>query len=283
METIVGDLRRSVVGRRISFVWSDLPKNKLPDLTKLRGVKISGIERRGKNILFYLEGGRNNLLLVVHPRMTGHFLLGRWEIPKNAKQRIEPVSGNGPLAEKINSYIHLILAFTDGEMLGLSDVRKFSKVLFGGAEGLKDYFKKLGPDALSSELTFEKFRERIAKNRPIKSVLLDQALVAGVGNIYSDEILWLAKIDPRRPASGLKRKEQQRIYSAMRSVLRQAVKSRGTSFSDFRDLRGEKGGYGKKRLVYGLAGTPCQRCRTPIVAIKISGRTSSFCPNCQRE
>ena len=284
MQTMVNDLRRAVVGRRISFVWSDLPKRKLPELGRLTGTRIEAVSRRGKNILFLLSRSRKKFLFVVHPRMTGHFLLGRWALSKNSRLRPRPLASSGPMVEKVNSYLHLILAFADGEMLGLSDARKFSKLLFGPEKevGALEYFGKLGPDALSPSLTLPEFRRRIYKNKPVKTVLLDQAIVSGIGNIYSDEILYAAGIDPRRQAAQLSKEEAGRIYKAMRSILREAVKVRGTSFSDFRDLRGRKGGYGERRLVYGLSATPCRRCRTPIVSIKIGGRTSSFCPVCQK-
>lgn len=280
---MVDDLRRAVVGREISFVWSDLPESKLPKLEGLTGAKIEAVSRRGKSVVFLLSRSRNNFLFVVHPRMTGHFLLGRWTVSKNSRARPRPLNASGELAEKVNSYLHLILAFVDGEMLGLSDVRKFSKLLFGPAEEVdaSEYFAKLGPDALSPSLSLNEFYKRIFINKPIKAVLLDQTLISGIGNIYSDEILYAAKINPRRSAAELTREEDRRIYRAMRSILRSAVKSRGTSFSDFRDLRGKKGGYGERRLVYGLAATPCSRCRTPIISVKIGGRTSSFCPVCQ--
>ncbi len=279
---MVNDLRRAVVGRRISFVWSDLPKRKLPELDGLAGARIEAVSRRGKNILFLLSRSGKKFLFVVHPRMTGHFLLGRWALSKNSRPR--PLAPSGPLAEKVNSYLHLILAFADGGMLGLSDARKFSKLLFGPEKEVSalEYFGGLGPDALSPSLTLPEFRRRIPKNKPIKAVLLDQAIVSGIGNIYSDEILYAAGIDPRRRAAELTEEEAGRIYKAMRLILREAVKVRGTSFSDFRDLRGRRGGYGERRLVYGLSNTPCRRCRTPIVSIKIGGRTSSFCPVCQK-
>ncbi|MDE2144759.1 MAG: bifunctional DNA-formamidopyrimidine glycosylase/DNA-(apurinic or apyrimidinic site) lyase [Patescibacteria group bacterium] len=285
VQTIADDLSRSIIGRKIISVWSDLPKNKLPNLAEIRGATVRTIDRRGKNILIYLSKNKDSLLLLVHPRMTGHFLLGRWMIPKSKNGKIKPAATAGPLAEKVNSYVHLVFTLSGGEMLGLSDARKFSRIVFGKAERVEklNELKKLGPDALSPQLTAASLKKIILKkNRPIKAVLLDQTAVAGIGNIYSDEILWLARISPLKTSSKLKDAEARKIYSAMRAILKKAVRLRGTSFSDFRDVSGSKGGYGEKRLIYGLAGHPCRRCGSAISKIKISGRTASFCPLCQR-
>ncbi len=280
---MVDDLRRSIIGKKICSVWSDLPGKNLPDFRDIRGATIKTVDRRGKNILVYLSKGKEDLLLLVHPRMTGHFLIGKWVIA--GRKKPEPVLKNGPLSEKTNSYIHLIFTLGDGEMLGLSDARKFSKIIFGKAARVEklNELNKLGPDALSPKLTEPAFQKIISsKNKPIKAVLMDQSAVAGIGNIYSDEILWLSKINPLRKAPVLKDEEIRSIYSAMCSILKKAVRLRGTSFSDFRDTGGRKGKYGERRLVYGLASRPCVRCGSIIAKAKVSGRTASFCPECQK-
>ncbi|MCL5006546.1 MAG: DNA-formamidopyrimidine glycosylase [Patescibacteria group bacterium] len=284
VSTMVDDLRRSVIGKKIKSVWSDLPPGKLPRLTGLCGATIKAVDRRGKNVLIYLEKTGQDSVLAVHPRMTGHFLIGRWRIPRSRKEKIKPLSADVFLNEKTNSYIHLVFVLSGGEMLALSDVRKFAKInLAAAGETETGGLEKLGPDALSPKLTLNKFVKAIGqRKKPIKSVLMDQKLLSGIGNIYSDEILWTAEIDPRRSAEGLSSGEIKRIYSAMRLLLLRAVRLRGTSFSDFRDARGRKGHYGDKRVVYGLFAYPCKRCGTPIAKTKIGGRTASFCPNCQK-
>lgn len=290
VQTVVDDLNKKIIGSKIIGVWFDAPKiikkPKPKDFSRLvKGSIIEKIKRRGKNIFIYLSQGSNvksqRFLLLIHQKMTGHLLVGRWRVKENKITPLNPTS----LSEKVNSYIHLIFYLDDGRMLGLSDLRKFAKVLCGSAEeieGLPDLLK-IGPEPLTTDFNSNKFKKIIGKEkRKIKLVLMDQEVIAGIGNIYSDDILWQAKIHPFKPASNLSIKELRDIYKAMKIILKKAIKLRGTSISDFRDTDGKAGGYGRIRLVYRLEGKPCKRCQTPIKRVKMGGRSAHFCPKCQQ-
>ncbi|MEX2033235.1 MAG: bifunctional DNA-formamidopyrimidine glycosylase/DNA-(apurinic or apyrimidinic site) lyase [Candidatus Colwellbacteria bacterium] len=286
VETIVNDLNRKVVGRRIVGVWTDWPKMiKTGDeaLRKgIKGVKIKFVRRRGKNILIDLDKDR---LLLIHQKMTGHLLVGKWKIKKeDPKYRPVPLV-KGPLQERVNDFIRLIFYLDNGQMLGLSDMRRFAKVLFGKREFIENLkeLKNLGVDPTDPKTTFKDFAAAITKRtRNIKQVLMDQTVISGVGNIYADDILWFVRIHPLRRANDLTDRELKNIWLATRSILKKAIKLRGTSTADFRDTSGKPGRYGMELLAYQRTGKPCKRCKTPIKRIKIGGRSAHFCPRCQK-
>jgi len=283
VQTIVDDLNKKILGRKINGVWFDAPKIiKEPrgrGLEKqIKGLKITTVKRRGKNILIYLS---RDFLLLIHQKMTGHLLVGKWQIAN--RKPIPSISG--PIKEKVNDYIHIIFYLDNGWMLGLSDLRKFAKVLFGQKEKIEKMpdLAKLGVEPLDKNFTFFKFRNLIhAETRKIKQVLIDQEVIAGIGNIYSDEILWRAKIHPFKPANKLNEAELKKIYAATREILKKAIKLRGTSISDFRDTSGKEGAYATVRYAYQREDEPCPRCKTPIRRIKLGGRSAHYCPKCQK-
>jgi formamidopyrimidine-DNA glycosylase len=166
-------------------------------------------------------------------------------------------------------------------MLAFSDLRKFAKAELWESDRLE--FPDLGPEPLSALFDFEKFKKTIkGKRGKIKQVLMDQRVVAGIGNIYSDEILFKAKISPLKETSFLSVAELKRIYLAMKKILALAIKLGGESISDFRRLSGEKGYYDKARKVYRKTGEPCpRRCGGVVKRVKIGGRSAHFCPKCQ--
>lgn len=294
VETVVRDLQQRVVSRQIVAVWTDWPKmiKDFERQDRLRvsekavahfkkhvvGLMIERVARRAKNILIYLSGGH---LMLVHQKMTGHFLIGRWKISGGRSIALSP---KAIVDDSFNHYVHLIFDLDNGQQLGLSDVRKFAKVLFGKSEQIEALpeLAELGPDALDSRLTTEQFSNLIlSESRAIKPVLMDPFVVAGIGNIYSDDILWRARVHPKTRASKLSFGQVHAIFKAMRVVLAKAVKLRGTSTTDFRDTSGEEGGYTEHRLVYQRTGEPCGRCKTAIRRIVIGGRSAHFCPKCQ--
>ena len=301
VQTIVNDLNKKIIKRRITGVWFDTPKlikrPKPEDLRfKIKDLRISGIKRRGKNILIYLSqkpkvlpcrqaGKSQKFLLLIHQKLTGHLLYGKWNVKREkGKDRIIPLI-KGPLEEKVNNYIHLIFYLDNGWQLALSDLRKFAKVLFGLKEEIENSpdLKSLGPEPLDKSFNFSIFQSAILKNKgKIKQVLMDQEVIAGIGNIYSDEILWQAKIHPLRRVNELTVNELKGLYSAMRKILTKAVRLRGTSTSDYRDTTGKPGAYAKIRKAYQREGEPCPRCKTLIKRIKIGGRSAHYCPACQR-
>ena len=189
------------------------------------------------------------------------------------------------MEEKVNTYIHLMFFLDSGKMLALSDLRKFAKVELWKTEELKNSkeFKKLGPEPLAKNFTFKRFKEALKKKKgKIKQVLMNQEIIAGIGNIYSDEVLWLVKIHPFKNVSELNEEELKKIYNAIQRILKKAIELHGESFSDYRDPEGRKGRFDKMRKVYRREGEKCSRCRTEIKRAKIGGRSAHFCPKCQK-
>ncbi len=294
VETVVRDLRKHVVGDRIVGVWTDWPKAiKNPaaqsrirvDEAAVRqfkknviGRSIEAVSRRGKNILIQLSGAHT---LLVHQKMTGHFLLGFWRITPHGAVGVSPAS---VVEDSYNHHVHLIFELSSGRQLGLSDVRKFAKVLCAPTAVIEELpeIRALGPDALGATLTSAQLCGLLARQRrPVKQVLMDPKVVAGIGNIYADDILWCAMVHPGRSAATLQKAEVRNIYQAMRFVLAKAVRLRGTSTSDFRDVAGLEGGYTGHRLVYQRTGEPCSRCKAPIERMVIASRSAHYCPHCQ--
>ncbi len=210
-------------------------------------------------------------------------LIGKWRIKKG--NRPIPIEPEALIADPYNKYVHLILYLDNGKMLALSDLRKFAKVIAGSVEEIENLpeLTNLGPDALDSKLKYEDFKKRISgQSRKIYQVLMDQQIIAGIGNIYANEILWLAKIHPFTPTYKLTISQLKNLYKAIHKILPRALKLRGTSTSDFRDTYGEKGKYGNELLVYQREGEPCFRCKTKIKRVSLGGRSAHFCPKCQK-
>ncbi|MCZ2845682.1 MAG: DNA-formamidopyrimidine glycosylase [Candidatus Bathyarchaeota archaeon] len=294
VETTVDQLKEKILKRKIINVWCDnLKMIKRVVFGKLTNVgfkefkasvvshknKIENIKRKGKNILIIFN---NDQIILIHQKLTGHLLLGKWQ--KRSKNGKWTSTRKGLLREKVNEYIHLIFWLDDGEMLILSDLRKFAKLVYGKKDQISDLpeIKELGPDPLDKNLTFGKFKAIIQKrNKRIKQALIDQKIIAGIGNIYSDEILWRARIHPFKRIRRLTQKELKKIYLSTKDVLKRAIKLRGESISNWRDTEGKRGNFDGIRKVYRRKGKPCPRCKTPIKRRKIGGRSTHFCPICQ--
>lgn len=283
VETVVRDLQKRVVGRRILDVWTDWPKYfkgvSLAQFKKyVAGKKILGVSRRGKNILMELSDSH---LILVHQKMTGHLLLGSWRLDVGGWK---PVGNSSEMRDPKNGFIRLIF-FLDSKkfpMLALSDLRRFAKVLCGPKDKILNLpdLKNLGPEAL--EISYQEFRDKFkVKKGKIKQVLMDQQFIVGIGNIYSDEILYVAKIHPLSRVEKLREQHIKALYSAMKKILEKGIKMRGTSSDDFRDTYGKKGNYGNVILVYQRTGEKCRRGHV-IRRLKLGGRSAHFCPTCQR-
>jgi len=284
VETIVEDLKKKVLNRTFLNVWTDAPKlikkpKSFKDFQKsIKGKKVIKVWRRAKNIIFELSGG---YILLIHQKMTGHLLYGKWKL-KNNKWQAED---NPVLQEKVNSYIHLLFFLDNNWMLALSDLRKFAKAeLWDRSVFLnsKEY-NSIGPEPLEKSFTLDVLKDILkSKEWRIKKLLMDQSVIAGIGNIYADEILWQAKIHPLQEASKINNAKAKLLYESIKKILKKAVKLRGESFSDFRDLMGEKGFFDTERKAYQREGEKCSRCGTRIKRIKINGRSSHYCPHCQK-
>ena len=286
VQTTVNDLNRKIKGLTITGIWTDWPKYFKRSIGGwetfrkiVKGKKIKKIRRIGKNIIFDLSHDKE---ILIHQKLTGHLLVGHWQIKNNL-----PISTEkGLFAEKVNNYIHAIFWLNKNKMMGFSDLRKFGKILVTDKrdfDNLKD-LKDIGPDPLTPKFGFNEFKSLISKKRgPIKKILMDQNVVSGIGNIYSDEILFVAKIHPLKKAEKLGDKELRAIFEAAKKILKKAIKLRGTSTSDYRDTAGKAGRYTEVRLVYQREGEKCpQRCGGVIKRLKIGSRSTRFCPYCQK-
>jgi len=283
VETTIRQLEKKVLKRTFIDVWTDWskmikkPKSFKQFRKEIKGRRIEKVWRRVKNILFELSGKKT---LLLHQKIAGHLLFGKWTKKGNAWQ-----SSPGPLSERVNTYIHLLFIFENGQMLALSDLRKFAKAELWDNKALLEsrVFKKLGPEPLEKDFTFEKFKGAFkGKRGKVKQVLMNQEVIAGIGNIYSDEILFRAKIHPLKPVFTLKNQELKRIYLTMKRVLKRAIKLQGESISDYRIPSGEKGRFDIVRKAYRRTGEKCSRCGTLIKRIKVGARSAHFCPKCQK-
>ncbi|GMX58858.1 MAG: bifunctional DNA-formamidopyrimidine glycosylase/DNA-(apurinic or apyrimidinic site) lyase [Candidatus Microsyncoccus archaeolyticus] len=279
VETIVRGLEKKVLKRTFLNIWTDSKKlfkgiafNNF--VKKIKGKKIKNIRRRGKNILFDLSEG---LTLLIHQKITGHLLIGKWGKKDNKYISLEK---GAKLNDPINQSIRVVFFFDKGIQMALSDLRKFAKIELKETEEIEKELSVLGPEPL--EINFKEFKELfLNKKGVIKQVLMNQNFIVGIGNIYANDILWEAKISPKRRLESLKEEEIEKIYSAMKRILNESIKLKGDSFSDFRTISGEKGGYHKIIRVYGKEGEKC-KCGGTIRRIKQGGRSSFFCPNCQK-
>lgn len=281
VQTIVSDLQKILPGLKIGDVqtdWKKMFKNTSFDNFKKEVVdeKILNVERKGKNVLIHLSQKKT---ILVHQKMTGHFLYGNWEL-KNGKwlsKNDDPIR-NDPQ----NRFIHLVFDLSNEKQLALSDLRKFAKVLLWPTDKLSELedINNLGPDPTAENFDFNKLQERLAdKKGKIKTVLMDQTVLAGIGNIYSDEILWLSGIHPLRPVPSLTPEELKMIFNSTKKILKRALEARGTSDSDYRDPSGRKGHYQDILYVYGLEKEKCQKNDGGIITrLKVGSRSAHFCP-----
>lgn len=264
-ETIKKDLSRLIVGRKILAIETDSAKQVQPSLAVVKkavvGAKINQIKRRAKLIQIFLANGK---VLVVHLKLTGRLLVRKKTAPKDDWQRVT-IELNG------------------GKQLRLADLRKFGWMrLVENEKELEKILNEFGPEPLD-DLDLVSFKKiLISTRRPIKIVLMDQKKISGIGNIYASDALFLAGIDPRRPASKLTGKEAKKLYQAIEKVLRAGIRFRGASDQYYLDALGRKGSYQDHFLVYGREDKKCFKCQGKIKKIKLGGRGTYFCPRCQR-
>jgi formamidopyrimidine-DNA glycosylase len=271
VETIRRGLDREVVGKRIKTVEVHgnrsirRHKSKKEFATRLEGVKISGVGRKGKLLVFRLDSGDR---LVAHLRMSGQLLKAQ---PKD------------PMAK----HTHVVFTFTQGGQLRYVDPRTFGELFVGSPDELAEQMPELaelGFDPIEEPMSWVVFGDILRRRRQrLKPLLLDQTFIAGLGNIYSDEILFHAGLRHDRTSDSLSSMEVRRLYRAVVEVMHEAVKHRGSTLSDgqYVDLYGRPGNYQLEHQVYDREGEACRRCRTPIVRIKLNQRSTFFCPHCQ--
>jgi formamidopyrimidine-DNA glycosylase len=269
VETIRAALERVLAGKGLVRVRIADPRLTRPEppeaiAAALEGDRVTAVRRRGKYVVIELESLRH---LLVHLRMTGSFLHGR----------------NGSLEE--DQYQRAVVTLDDGSDVGYRDVRRFGTWLLLESGELDGYLaSRLGLEPLDREFTPRRLRAALDGRRaPIKAALLDQRIVAGIGNIYADEALWEARVHPLRPAGELAGEDVARLHRAIRKVLAHAIDRGGATLDDrnYRDPSGREGSMQDEFRVYGREGKPCPRCRAAIAKKRIGGRGTCFCPRCQ--
>jgi len=266
VETVVRDLRPALTGRTLRSLRRGRKKLRRPWNTgwdaQLAGARIEAVRRRGKWIVLDLDAGRH---LVVHLGMTGQFTVADADSPGQ-------------------DHTHLVFTLDDGRLLRFRDIRRFGSVtLFDSANALQTFFTNNGLGPEPWDLRRRDWHTALtATRRVLKAVLLDQQIVAGVGNIYADESLFESRLPPSLAGHLLRPAESERLRKGIVTVLERAIDRRGSSIRNYVGGSGLRGGYQEEFRVYGRTGEPCIRCGTPIEQRRMAGRSTHYCPSCQR-
>ena len=297
VQTTVNGIKKYLIGLSITDVWTDYKSDfhagkdniKNPDYFKkfkkeIIGKNITGAERIGKNVLINLSGGKT---ILVHMKMTGHLLYGTYSYDK--KKNVWTATESGPLRDDpFNRFIHLIFTLSNNEHLALADMRKFARVSLEETKNISDskHLSAHGPDALDPKFTLEEFSRALLKkeNWPIKQALMNHEIISGIGNIYSDEMLWHAGIHPLQKVKTISPKKMSALYKSMKKVLLLGMDFGGDSMSDYRNILGERGKFQLEHEAYRRTGEKCRKknCGGTIERIKVGGRSAHFCNKHQK-
>ena len=296
VETTVLGLKKEVIGLRILDIWTDLrtkDKRKIDTISNQKyflffkkeviNKKILSVERRAKNILINLS---KNKTILIHMKMTGHLLYGKYNFTEK-EDKWEPPH-NGPLKDPYNRFIHVIFSLSNKKHLAFSDSRKFGKITLLSTNKAYNtkHLKNLGPEPLDKNFNLKNFKERLLKkkNGKIKTVLMDQSIIAGIGNIYSDEILWRAGIHPERKIGKIKKNEFEKIFKAMKKLLEKGINFGGDSMSDYRNIYGLSGEFQQHHMAYKRKDEKCKKknCSGVIIRKIINNRSAHFCSKHQK-
>ena len=281
VETVCRQLEPEIEGRRIERLevldarWTrPVPPEEVEGAVS--GRTIEGLGRRGKYLLLALDGSRT---LVMHLRMTGNLVLVEGEDRLDPSEGMRLYEGERSTSER---HLRACFALDDGRELWFTDPRRFGEASIIGNDRLAERFAKLGVEPLSAEFTPELLGAAAAgRTAPLKSFLLDQSRVAGVGNIYADEALFRALLHPLSPAGSMKPEHHLALRDAVVEALEAGLAHGGASIDDYRDGRGERGGMQNEFLVHTREGEPCPRCGGAIARIVVGGRSTYYCPSCQ--
>lgn len=299
VETIRSSLQKHIVGHVIQDVEIRLPKQISGEVQRLKGAKIQRVKRYGKGLVIELDNGYS---ITVHVKMTGQMLYrgGPNYASTSRGKRVSQVKVD--LRTLPDKYTHVIFYLDQGAVLFYRDVRQFGwiKIVRSDSVASQQYFKSLGPEpAVASSsakatadkeavagkdfLTRQYFRDILSKRKtPIKMLLMDQGLIAGIGNIYANDALYISHIHPHRPANSLDESELEKLFEAIEVVLRKGIEVGGASEWSYVDALGRAGKYQDFFQVYRKHGKPCPRCGTTIETMRMGGRGTFFCPRCQK-
>lgn len=306
VETTVRGLNETVKGLKIIDAWSSLPSKshrKTDEVKNLSfwnkfkkdivGKKILHAERIGKNILIHLTNPstslrmNENLTILIHMKMTGHLMYGKYRVGKKSDGEESHTwpwwADDKALQDPYNRFIRVLFKLNNGHSLAFCDSRKFGKVtLFETLESRKTkHLKDIGIDALDPKMDYKTFKSRLMKHESgrIKNILMDQTLIAGIGNIYSDEMLWEAGIHPEEQVKKIPETKWKIMFSVMKPLLKRGINFGGDSTSDYRNIYGLPGKFQNKHHVYRKTGKPCARpgCKGVIIRKVVGGRSAHFC------
>jgi formamidopyrimidine-DNA glycosylase len=284
VETIKVGLAKLLPDQVVKDVWYDWDKsfpNAPADVARfLVGAKVEKVRRRAKVLIIELSGG---WALIIHLKMTGQLVF----VGNNQNQRFGAGHPSQELVGELPAKsTRVVIDFTDGSKLFFNDQRKFGWMRLMPAIEIPeiDFFKKVGPEPLDAGFTVDLFIERLMhrQNSNIKAVLLDQTVIAGVGNIYADESLWGAKIHPAMLVGKVPRPKLVMLYNSLRDVLNLSIQKGGSTDKNYVDAQGRKGSYLSFANVFRRQGQPCPRCGTPIEKIRVAGRGTHICPKEQK-
>ncbi|MBA3724614.1 MAG: bifunctional DNA-formamidopyrimidine glycosylase/DNA-(apurinic or apyrimidinic site) lyase [Candidatus Levybacteria bacterium] len=295
VETIRIGLQKHLVGHTIQNIQINMAKQINGDVDAIHGAVILEVKRFGKGLVIDLDNGYS---ITIHVKMTGQMLY------KNQKTTEQVIAGNAShfakatrdkkvdIASLPDKYTHVIFKLDKDAFLLYRDVRQFGwiKIVRSDSVASQPFFKSLGPEPAVAKamdgravLTLKKFQEIVSKRKtPIKMLLMDQGQIAGIGNIYANDALFVAKIHPTRPASSLDLNEQTKLFHAIEEVLTKGIEVGGASEWSYVDALGQAGKYQDFFQVYRKHGQPCPSCGTTIETIRMGGRGTFFCPGCQR-
>jgi len=279
IETIKNDLNEKILNKKIVHITVNLPKivkNPLVAFQKsLENQTIKSVNRRGKLMILEIN---QNLFLLIHLKMTGQLIY------QEKNQIIAGGHSDAKLDFDLPSkHTHLFFAFANQSQLFFNDLRQFGYAKLVNKEELDQVLLKFGVEPLEENFTLPKLQSLLKnKKRNIKAFLLDQSLIAGIGNIYADEILFASSVSPLRRTDTLTKKEVENLHLNTKKILQKAIKYRGTTFNNYVDSEGKKGSFLNFLKVYQRANKPCLKCQNPIKKIKVAGRGTSFCQKCQK-
>jgi len=299
--TTVKGLQKVLPGLKVVSIWTDLAKSnqhikQFQDTIKnevffkkfqknLINKKILSVERRAKNILINIS---ENQTILIHLKMTGHIIYGNYNYNKKDNKWEPDIKERKALHDPYNRFIHVVFSLSNGKQFVFCDSRKFGKVtlISSDKKGESSHLKNLGPEPLEKSFDFEKFKSRLflKKNKFIKTVLMDQSVIAGIGNIYSDEMLWSSSIHPESKPMNIPMGQLKMLYKSMKEVLSKGIDFGGDSMSDYRNINGERGNFQNHHNVYQKKNEPCGKkgCSGVILRKVINGRSAHFCDTHQK-